>query len=80
MPCRATNVYFQQGGLTEYAIDAVLSRCEENLLEAASLGMVEDSELEERLERLPAHPLDGTHTRVCGEHVLALVFHSRRCS
>ena len=56
---RATAYYLQHGGLVEYALDAVLSSCEEGVLEAASLGMSDDSALEERLERLPRHPLDG---------------------
>ncbi|KAL6768889.1 hypothetical protein ACKKBF_B16635 [Auxenochlorella protothecoides x Auxenochlorella symbiontica] len=54
----ATASYFQAGGRPEYAIDAVLARCEEDVVEAASLGMVEDGVLQEALEALPACPMD----------------------
>lgn len=42
----------------------MLARCEEDVVEAASLGMVEDGVLQEALEALPACPMDGA--RRCG--------------
>ena len=68
----------------------MLSSCEEGVLEAASLGMSDDSALEERLERLPRHPLDGAwlvvwtmrrwlrceRTDNCNSHQISMFSHS----